>query len=66
MLLGEKRDALMQKCRELELEGIFYIWDDQGTGWHTPGADAGDALVAIKRIMETFGLLPEAVMETMR
>ena len=49
---------------------IFYIFDKSenggGTGFSTRNSDKGDALVAITRIMEKFGINKSALMEMLQ
>lgn len=49
---------------------IFYIFDKSenggGTGFSTRNSDKGDALVAITRIMEKFGINKSALMEVLK
>ena len=49
---------------------IFYIFDKGenggGTGFSTRNSDKGDALVAITRIMDKFGINKSALMEALQ
>ena len=61
MKIEELQDKLFNQFTELDpqLGYIVYVFDNsengQGTGFHR-NADMGDALVAIKRIAEKFGI----------
>ena len=65
MSLEEKVDALREKAKELDLACIVYAFDERGGGFDY-NADTGDAIVAIKRIIERFGINIEALAYSLR
>lgn len=48
---------------------IVYVFDSGEHGWgagfHSQNCDAGDAMVAIKRIMKEFGISPQRLARSM-
>ena len=59
-----------ERAKTEDMGCIFYIFnkgeDGRGTGFSTQNSDKGDALVAITRIMDKFGINKSALMEALQ
>ena len=62
-LLEDMNDAMIATFKAIankDIGYVFYIFDKSkdgcGTGFNSRNCDAGDAMVAIKRITEQFGI----------
>ena len=70
--LESVNDALLATFKytaSKNMECIVYIFDKSegggGTGFNTQNCDLGDALVAVKRIAEQFGIDLDALVEAL-
>ena len=69
-LLGNVNDAMLVAFKTIankDIGYVFYIFDKSegggGMGFNSKNCDAGDAMVAIRRIAEQFGIDLELLVE---